>query len=73
MTEPLRLCKATGCTEPIEKDKVVCIEHWRKVPIEVQQAVYREYRRGAGSPAHLAAVKAVVAAASDEKKQAPSG
>lgn len=39
-------CCAKGCTTVIQAELLMCKKHWRMVPKEQQQAVWRYYRRG---------------------------
>jgi hypothetical protein len=39
-------CHATGCRYQCPPEKLMCWKHWSKVPVELQRAVYRHYRRG---------------------------
>lgn len=39
-------CHARGCTRAVRPEYLMCPPHWRRVPANVQQAVYRHYRVG---------------------------
>jgi hypothetical protein len=43
--EPHR-CHAIGCATVIESFKLMCREHWAKVPPALQTAVWASYRPG---------------------------
>lgn len=43
--EPTR-CQAVGCTATIEGWRLMCREHWAKVPPDLQTAVWASYRPG---------------------------
>jgi hypothetical protein len=34
-------CPVNGCGAPCLKDKLMCLKHWRQVPLSVQFNVYR--------------------------------
>lgn len=68
-------CHARGCTVEVPPEMLMCIDHWRKVPRNLQLAVWKTYRRGqevdkSPSPAYLAAAQAAIAAvAAIEQRQ----
>jgi len=39
-------CQAIGCSTPIERWKLMCADHWARVPAELQTAVWAAYRHG---------------------------
>jgi hypothetical protein len=55
-------CPAPVCTEQIDPDMLMCPRHWYLVPKPLRRAVWIAWRRGAGSPAHRAAMRAAIAA-----------
>jgi len=44
--ESLHLCHARGCGRPIPPRLLMCLRHWRMVPIDIQRRVWKHYRRG---------------------------
>ncbi len=60
MTMPLKAkgpphkCPVRGCTAIARGDRIMCGGHWGLVPVVIQRAVWREYRRKPMSTAHLA-------------------
>jgi hypothetical protein len=40
------LCHAIGCHEVVPPRMLMCGRHWRMVPFTLQQAVWKNYRRG---------------------------
>ena len=59
-------CHAEGCAEVIDAERLMCRAHWRKVPRDLQKAVWRTYvpgqekRRGRPSDAYIAAARAAI-------------
>jgi hypothetical protein len=45
MTRP-HTCHARGCEVPVKPELLMCYAHWRKVPSQVQRAVWAAYRPG---------------------------
>jgi len=39
-------CHALNCKEKCEPQKIMCLAHWRMVPLDLQSAIYNSYRRG---------------------------
>lgn len=39
----LKLCPAPNCIAHVLPDKLLCVDHWAKVPSDLQLAVYRSY------------------------------
>lgn len=37
-------CKAVGCQRPVAKGKLMCIDHWRLVPVARQRDVWTCWR-----------------------------
>lgn len=61
------LCHAIGCSTPIEPFRLMCGPHWKRVPAELQTAVWAAYRHGQEvdkrpSPAYVEAAARAVAA-----------
>lgn len=42
MSRP-KVCPVGGCVEPVKKGHLMCLAHWRKVPREVQRAVWSSF------------------------------
>ena len=78
--EPAR-CQAVGCTATIEGWRLMCREHWAKVPPHLQTAVWASYQPGqekAGGPRpsgeYLEAARCAIAAVAtvgDEQLRIP--
>lgn len=43
---PAHLCHARNCTVPVPPRMLMCLPHWRKVPILIQRKVWKHYRPG---------------------------
>lgn len=39
-------CHARACKVAVRPEMLMCLRHWRRVPRDLQQAVWRHYRRG---------------------------
>ena len=39
-------CHARGCTVQVKPELLMCWNHWKQVPRNIQQAVYQHYRPG---------------------------
>jgi len=49
MTTPIEqphTCHARGCEKPVSPKLLMCAAHWRRVPRELQRAVWATYRNG---------------------------
>jgi hypothetical protein len=44
--QPKHLCHAIGCARAVPPKMLMCLPHWRMVPRELQQEVWRTYRPG---------------------------
>jgi len=59
-------CVAKKCDVEIPDDRLMCNRHWRKVPHDIQRAVWASYRPGqsaaTASPAYMDAYEKAVAA-----------
>lgn len=72
------LCHAVACERPCPPALLMCAQHWRLVPLELQREVWRTYRPGqerdkSPSRAYLVALKrAVDAVALQEGRRASS-
>jgi hypothetical protein len=67
MASAPHICHARGCSTPIEPFRLMCGPHWKRVPPELQTAVWAAYRHGQEtdkdpSPAYLAAAELAIAA-----------
>lgn len=40
------LCHAEGCLTAVPPRLLMCLKHWRLVPADLQNEVWRTYRRG---------------------------
>ena len=61
-----RECPAPACTEQVDPSMLMCPGHWYQVPEPLRAAVWRAWSRGAGAgtPAHVAAMRAAIGAVS---------
>jgi len=59
-------CPAPVCTGQVDAGMLMCPRHWYQVPRPLRRAVWIAWNRGAGagSPAHVAAMRAAIAAVS---------
>ncbi|MGH3189412.1 MAG: hypothetical protein ACRDPY_08615 [Streptosporangiaceae bacterium] len=59
-------CPAPVCTDQVDPDMLMCPAHWRQVPKPIRRAVWIAWNRGAGagSRAHVAAMRAAIGALS---------
>jgi hypothetical protein len=57
-----------GCVAQVPQHRLMCRRHWNMVPKALQWPVYRSWDlgRGAGTEAHVAAMRAAVQAVSDQ-------
>lgn len=61
-------CYAEGCAETVGAERLMCAKHWRKVPRDLQHAVWKAYvpgqekRRARPSAAYVAAALAAIEA-----------
>ena len=53
-------CPIPGCDWVKAPDELLCRTHWRMVPRELRDRVWREFRRLRGSREHLAACRAAI-------------
>lgn len=65
--ESLHLCHARGCGVPIPPHLLMCLRHWRMVPIDIQRRVWKHYRKGQEidkrpSPEYLEVMKEAIGA-----------
>jgi hypothetical protein len=54
-TSPAR-CGNPLCDRPRPAGKLACLTDWRRLPKDIQTAVWAGYRQGPLSPAHAAAI-----------------
>lgn len=40
----MHACGYPGCQKPVLQTKLACIEHWFSLPVNVREALWREYR-----------------------------
>ena len=59
-------CPAPACTDQVGPDMLMCLRCWYRVPKPLRRAVWIAWNRGAGAgtPAHLAAMRSAIAAVS---------
>ena len=57
-------CAVTGCSEHVDPSRLMCREHWYRVPRQLRDVVWATWRSGAGalSPEHLEAVRLAIGA-----------
>lgn len=48
----MRTCAVGGCDRPIKAEYLMCGDHWRKVPANVQIEVYNALRKVERIPHH---------------------
>jgi hypothetical protein len=67
--EGYHVCPADGCEQQVPDEKLLCWTDWRRVPADLQQALYAAYARGrgAGTGEHRQAVVACVTAANAKR------
>ena len=44
--DSLHLCHARGCGRSIPPRLLMCLRHWRMVPIDIQRRIWKHYRPG---------------------------
>lgn len=71
MTDDTHECPRGGCTRRVAAHLLMCPPDWGALPKPFRQAVWTAWQdgRGAGTPAHQAAVRAAIKAAN--RKQGP--
>ena len=68
------ICHARGCDVPCKPEMLMCLRHWRMVPLNLQRAVWKTYRPGQcndkrpSSEWHAAADAAIAAVAAKERR-----
>lgn len=50
MKAPLHTCAAQGCQHQIPKHLLMCVDHWRMVPVKARQLVLATYKGLRGQP-----------------------
>lgn len=60
MPKNVRRCAAVGCVRLTASDHLMCSCHWWKVPSEMRKEIWRAYRMGRGSSAHMKAIRRAV-------------
>lgn len=58
-------CPVRGCVTPVPDERLMCLQHWRKVPKDVQDQVYRTWSQRKAAPRYAPAVQAHVQACAD--------
>lgn len=53
-------CPAPGCTENVDRNRLACPKHWRRVPKALRDELWDAFREGMGRPRHTKAVVACV-------------
>lgn len=63
-------CQHIECTTRIAPQYLMCVRHWRQVPIELRQRVYDAWNlgKGEGTPEHKAAILAAILSTKPEKE-----
>lgn len=49
-----RYCPAEGCSRSVRAGHLMCLIHWRGVPVELQRAVWRTWRAWGKEPTNEA-------------------
>ncbi len=70
----VHLCHARNCTIPVPPRMLMCLAHWRKVPLLLQRKVWRYYRPGQEvdkqpSAEYLAVMKEAIQAVWEREQQ----
>jgi len=62
LAPPPHRCPGPGCLRPVPYEQLACSRHWFQVPMVLRRAVTRtwDHGAGAGSPEHVAAMRAAV-------------
>jgi hypothetical protein len=57
-------CPVSGCSEQIDPSRLMCRDHWYRVPRQLRDLVWATWRSGEGalSSEHLQAVRLAIAA-----------
>lgn len=45
VTAETHKCEADGCDRQVAREKFMCIDHWRMVPMNLKREVWRVWRR----------------------------
>lgn len=66
-------CHARGCKKSCPPERLMCLAHWRKVPKDLQRAIWATYRPGQcddrrPSDAWFAAADAAIAAVANAER-----
>lgn len=71
-------CQAIGCERQVHPRMLMCGAHWRKVPVDLQSAVWRHFRRGqiadptmVSNAYMVARFEAIIAVAEGERHPVP--
>lgn len=76
--DPEHRCHAHGCTTSVPPEMLMCLQHWRLVPAPIRARLWKHYRPGQCDDKcpsrewHAAAVDAIRAVVSAERKLAPT-
>lgn len=64
LPQPARRCAVSGCSEQIDPSRLMCRDHWYRVPRQLRDLVWATWRSGEGalSAEHLQAVRVAIAA-----------
>lgn len=54
------ICPVAGCSEPVASDKLMCWEHWRRVPVVLQRMIYRLWNNGTPLAGHSEACESAI-------------
>lgn len=68
-------CHATGCTETIKAERLMCATHWRLVPRDLQGRVWKSYvpgqeKHGRLSRGYVAAAREAIRAVERLEREA---
>jgi len=68
-------CPKNGCTRTVPSGMLLCPTCWREVPVPLRRALHGAWKGGSGalSPAHQAAMKAIIRYVNREPEAAPGG
>ncbi len=78
MKPRLHPCRAEGCQQQIPRGLLMCVGHWRMVPVATRREVLAAWRAGDADRHHDAVVDAVAAVKAKQVRKAeaiagPSG
>lgn len=74
MADGKHKCLARGCDEQLPASRLMCLRHWRMVPREIQDRIWKHYKRGqtlaTAAPEWTSAAKDAIRAVAEAEKGA---